>query len=145
MRGFVDANYYRDGAAAVKSAQVNTAHLWSGAFCAMVSAVLPYWDREDELRIIARRTLREYAEQPPDVAGQLDAWYHDAKRAGWATPADITRVYKSASILPNQRVVFNIKGNQYRLIVMIHYAHKIVYVRWFGTHQAYDRIDATTV
>ena len=97
------------------------------------------------MRIIARKTLREYADQHPDISGQLDAWYHDAKRADWATPADITRVYGSASILPNRRVVFDIKGNQYRLVVAINYAHKIVYIRWCGTHREYDKIDATTV
>jgi len=97
------------------------------------------------MRIIARKTLREYAEKHPGVSGQLDAWYHDTKRAGWAAPSDITRVYGSASILPNQRVVFNIKGNQYRLVVAVNYPYQIVYIRWFGTHQEYDRIDATIV
>jgi mRNA interferase HigB len=97
------------------------------------------------MRMIARKTLREYVARHPEVSGQLDAWYHDTKRADWSTPADITRVYGSASILPNQRVVFNIKGNQYRLVVAVSYALKIVYVRWFGTHQECDRIDATVV
>jgi mRNA interferase HigB len=97
------------------------------------------------MRIIARRTLREYAVQYPDAAGQLDAWYHDAKRADWATPAELTSVYGSASILPNRRVVFNVKGNQYRLVVAISFEHRIIYVRWFGTHHEYDRIDATTI
>lgn len=97
------------------------------------------------MRIIARKTLREYADQHPEVSGQLEAWYHDTRRADWAAPVDVTRVYGSASILPNQRVVFNIKGNRYRLVVAINYAHKIVYVRWFGTHREYDEIDATTI
>jgi mRNA interferase HigB len=97
------------------------------------------------MRIIARKTLREYAERHPEIAGQLDAWYHDTRRADWATPADLISVYRSASILPNRRVVFNIKGNRYRLVVAINYAHRIVYVRWFGTHQEYDKVDVTTV
>jgi mRNA interferase HigB len=97
------------------------------------------------MRIIARKTLREYAIRYPDAAGQLDAWYHDAKRADWMTPVDITRVYGSASILPNRRVVFNIKGNQYRLVVAINLEYQIIFVRWFGSHQEYDKIDATTI
>ena len=97
------------------------------------------------MRIIARKTLREYAEKHPEILGQLDAWYHDTKRADWATPADITRVYGSASILPNRRVVFNIKGNQYRLIVKIHYNTGIVFVRYVGTHADYNRIDAGSI
>ena len=97
------------------------------------------------MRIIARKTLRAYAIQYPEAAGQLDAWYHDVKRADWATPVEITSVYGSLSILPNRRVVFNIKGNQYRLVVTISFEHRTIYVRWFGTHQEYDRIDATTI
>ena len=97
------------------------------------------------MRIIARKTLREYAIQYPDAAGQLDVWYHDAKWADWATPVEITGVYGSASILPNRRVVFNIQGNQYRLVAAISFEHRIMYVRWFGTHREYDRIDATTI
>lgn len=97
------------------------------------------------MRIIARKTLREYATQYPDAAGQLHAWYHDVKRADWTTPAEITSVYGSASILPGRRVVFNIKGNQYRLVVAISFEHQIIFVRWFGTHREYDRIDATTI
>ena len=97
------------------------------------------------MRIIARKTLREYAVQYPGAARQLDAWYHDTKRADWATPVDLTSVYGSASILPNRRVVFNVKGNQYRLVVMINFEYRIVYIRWFGTHQEYDQVDAATI
>ena len=97
------------------------------------------------MRVIAGKTLRQYAERHPEISGQLEAWYHDTRRADWATPADITRVYRSASILANQRVVFDIKGNQYRLVVAINYAQRIVYIRWCGTHSEYDQIDAATV
>jgi mRNA interferase HigB len=97
------------------------------------------------MRVIARKTLRAYAEQYPDATGQLDTWYHEARRADWVTPADVKSVHGSASILRNNRVVFNIKGNQYRLVVWINYAYRIVYVRWFGSHREYDNVDATTI
>jgi mRNA interferase HigB len=97
------------------------------------------------MRIIARRTLRDYWEQHPDVEAALQAWYHDVKAVTWTSPSDIKRVYATASILPNNRVVFNIRGNQYRLVVAINYAYQIVYIRFIGTHQEYDTIDATTI
>lgn len=97
------------------------------------------------MRIIARRTLREYWEQHPDAEQALQAWYHDAKNATWTSPADIKRTYATASILANNRVVFNIRGNQYRLVVAINYGFGIVYVRFVGTHKEYDTIDAATV
>lgn len=73
------------------------------------------------------------------------AWFADAKRANWKTPADIKRVHRNASVIANNRVIFNIKGNDYRLVVAIQYAFGIVYVRFVGTHAAYDRIDATSI
>jgi mRNA interferase HigB len=97
------------------------------------------------MRVIALRTLRLYWEQHPDVRESLQAWYHDAKAATWSTPADIKSVYQNASILGNNRVVFNIKGNHYRLVVAIRYDYGIVYIRFVGTHQEYDKIDASTV
>ncbi|MFH1028884.1 MAG: type II toxin-antitoxin system HigB family toxin [Pseudomonadota bacterium] len=97
------------------------------------------------MRVIARKTLRKYWETHPDVRQALQAWYMDASHAHWSSPADIKSVYRNASILPNSRVVFNIKGNQYRLIVRIEYNAEIVYIRFIGTHQEYDRIDAPAV
>lgn len=97
------------------------------------------------MRIIARRTLREFWERHPGSMQPLLAWYADAKCAVWKTPAEIKRQYRNASVLPNNRVVFNIKGNDYRLIVAIHYAFGIVYVRFVGTHAEYDRIDAKNI
>lgn len=99
----------------------------------------------DGMRIIARRTLREFWEQHPDAEQALQAWYHDAKDARWTSPTDVKRMYTTASILADNRVVFNIRGNQYRLIVAINYAYGIVYIRFIGTHKAYDNVDATTV
>lgn len=97
------------------------------------------------MRIIARRALRDFWEQHPDAESALAAWYHDVKQALWYTPADVKQAYATASILPNNRVVFNIRGNQYRLVVAINYRFGIVYVRFVGTHQEYDNTDATTV
>lgn len=97
------------------------------------------------MRIIARRTLRDFWEQHPDAEQVLEAWYHDTKHATWTSPADIKQVYANASILPNNRVVFNIRGNHYRLVVAINYSFGIVYIRFVGTHREYDTIDATTI
>lgn len=97
------------------------------------------------MRIISRKTLREFWDQHPDARQPLQAWYNDASHAEWNSPADIKSVYRNASFLANNRVIFNIKGNHYRLIVVVQYAHGIVYVRFVGTHREYDRIDAATV
>ena len=75
----------------------------------------------------------------------LQAWYNDAKHAKWKSPADIKAVYRSASFIGNDRVVFNIKGNSYRLVVAIRYEYGIVFIRFIGTHQEYDRIDTEKV
>lgn len=97
------------------------------------------------MRIIARRTLREFWEKHPDARQALQAWYADVKRAEWKSPSEIKAIYRTASFLANNRVVFNVKGNQYRLIVVIQYQHGIVYIRFVGTHQEYDRIDAARI
>lgn len=96
------------------------------------------------MRIIARRTLREFWEQYPDAEQALRAWYHDVEQVRWQSPADVRARYANASIVANNRVVFNIRGNHYRLICAINYDYGIVYVRFIGTHAAYDRVDATT-
>jgi len=75
----------------------------------------------------------------------LEAWHYEAKRAQWTTPADIKAQYRSASILKDNRVVFNIAGNKYRLVVRINYDSKTVFVRFIGTHRDYDQIDAEVV
>jgi mRNA interferase HigB len=97
------------------------------------------------VRIISRKTLREFWEKHPDSQQALQAWYHDAKQANWKTPADIKSIYRNASIVANNRVVFNIKGNDYRLVVTIQYQHGIIYIRFVGTHAEYDKIDAATI
>jgi len=97
------------------------------------------------MRVIARRTLREYGERVPEAKAQLDAWFHEAMAAGWKTPADIKEQYASASILKGGRVVFNIAGNKFRLVVGINYELGIVFIKFIGTHAEYDRINAEEV
>jgi mRNA interferase HigB len=97
------------------------------------------------MRIIARSTLREYWQKHPDTEQPLKAWFDDTSRANWKTPSDIKENYANASIIANNRVVFNIKGNNHRLIVHIRYDISIVFIRFIGTHQEYDKIDAATV
>ena len=97
------------------------------------------------MRIIAFRTLREFWQRHPNAEQPLRTWYKNAKRAGWKSPADVKILYRNASIVANDRVVFNIKGNDYRLVVAIDYAYEIIYIRFIGTHRDYDKIDVTTV
>ena len=81
----------------------------------------------------------------PQAEGPLSAWYADARKADWASPDTIRQRYRSASILRSNRVVFDIGGNKYRLVVRINYFYRVVYIRFVGTHGEYDRIDAETV
>lgn len=97
------------------------------------------------MHIISCKKLRGFWEKHPDSRQPLQAWHKAVKRANWTTPSDIKAFDRSASILPNNRVVFNIKGNNYRLIVVIRYEYHKVYIAFIGTHQDYDKIDATTV
>ena len=99
------------------------------------------------MRIIAKRTLREFWERPghQEAEQPLKAWYAEVRRAAWRTPADVKAKYGSASLLPSGRVVFNIGGNKYRLIVLIRYDKQTVFVRFIGTHEAYDQIAAETI
>jgi mRNA interferase HigB len=97
------------------------------------------------LRVIAKKILRDFWVKHPDSEQQLKAWYQEADDAEWKSPRDIKRDYPSASILPGNRVVFNIKGNNYRLIVKINFDYGMVWIRFVGTHSAYDKIDAETI
>ncbi len=90
-------------------------------------------------------TLRAFWKLHPDAEQPLKAWYEEASNASSTQPADIKAQYRSASVLKNRRVVFNIKGNDYRLIVAIAYKLQIVYVKFVGTHAAYDSVDVETV
>jgi mRNA interferase HigB len=97
------------------------------------------------MRIIARRTLKEFWEGHPDAEQPLRAWFANVKQADWKAPADIKRDYRQASFVADNRVIFNIKGNSYRLVASIAYAYGIVYIRFVGTHTEYDRIDAAKI
>ncbi len=97
------------------------------------------------MRIISRKRLKEFAARFPDAEAQLDAWFYETKKARWQTPPDIKEKYQSASILKNGKVVFNICGNKYRVIVRIDYRCGIVFIRFVGTHKDYDKIDAEIV
>lgn len=104
------------------------------------------WDEGKRLmRIIARRTLREFWQRHPDAEQPLKAWFAEATKAHWQSPNDIKQTYRNASIVGNNRVVFNIKGNDYRLIVHVRYDIGILFIRFIGTHREYDQVDATTI
>jgi mRNA interferase HigB len=100
------------------------------------------------VRIIALSTLKVFLGRSSayaDAREPLMAWYRQVKQADWATPAEVKRAIRSASILKDSRVVFNIAGNKYRIVVWINYPYRVVYVRFVGTHRQYDAIDAQTV
>jgi mRNA interferase HigB len=97
------------------------------------------------MRVIAIGTLREFWRKHADVEVPLRAWFAEASRAQWRTPAEIKASHRNASFLANNRVVFNIKGNEYRLVVAVHFNRGLMFVRFVGTHREYDRIDAATV
>lgn len=94
------------------------------------------------MRVIAIRTLKFFWERHPDAERPLRAWYGEAKKAQWQGLQDIKAEYRTASILRNNRVVFNIKGNIYRLVIAVRYEFQIAYIRFIGTHAEYDKIDA---
>jgi mRNA interferase HigB len=97
------------------------------------------------MRVISRKTLRDFYQRHAAARAPLESWFHEAKAAAWKTPKDISARFPSADFLPGNRVVFDIAGNHYRLVTRIHYNTGIVYVRFVGTHAAYDRIDVATV
>jgi mRNA interferase HigB len=103
------------------------------------------------VRVIARGTLNGFVRnrvaraQQAAVKAQLDAWYAEAVKAEWKNSSELKSQYRSASILSAERVVFNIKGNDYRLIVSINYHYQFVLIKWLGTHKEYDTIDAREV
>jgi mRNA interferase HigB len=97
------------------------------------------------MRIIALGTLRDFWRRHPDAEVPLRAWYAIARRAVWRRPPEIKADYRSASFTANNRVIFNIKGNDYRLVVAVHYNRGLMFVRFLGTHRECDRINAADV
>jgi mRNA interferase HigB len=99
------------------------------------------------MRIIAFKALREFFEKPEYADSELSlrAWYHDAKATEWKSSNDLKQQYKNASIVGEGRVVFNIKGNTYRLVVAVDYDFQVIFIRFIGTHKQYDKIDAKKI
>lgn len=97
------------------------------------------------MKIVSVKMLKEFWEQHPETEQHLRAWVDEVKHANWQQPADIKAKYRNASVLKNRRVVFNIKGNEYRLIVAIAYRFSAVYVKFIGTHKEYDAVEAETI
>ncbi len=96
-------------------------------------------------RIIAKRTLREFWDKHADSEQYLKTWYETAKNSNWVSPNAIKQTYINASILKDSRVVFNIKGNSYRLVVKFNFDRQWAFIRFVGTHTEYDKIDANTI
>jgi mRNA interferase HigB len=103
------------------------------------------------MRIIARRTLREFVEKRagqkdrPALKAALDAWFDEVRKAHWTSASDVKRLYRTASVISAERVVFNIKGNHYRLVAATDFEKGIVWIKWIGAHKDYDRIDVKKV
>lgn len=103
------------------------------------------------MRIIARSTLLAFVQSlegkkdQPAVKAALDVWFAEARKARWKNTADIKRMYATASIVNAERIVFNVKGNAYRLVVSVDFEKSIVWIKWMGTHKEYDQIDVTKV
>ena len=96
-------------------------------------------------RIFAKSTLREFWEKYPDSEQYLKTWYDTTMNANWKTPNEVKKNYANASILKNSRIVFNIKGNSYRLVIKFNFDHQLAFVRFIGTHSDYDKINANTI
>jgi mRNA interferase HigB len=103
------------------------------------------------MRVIARRTLRRFVESRTGHKDQtalnaaLEAWFAEVRKATWKSTADVKRLYASASIVSADRIVFNVKGNDYRLVVSVDFEKGIVWIKWLGTHRDYDKIDVRSV
>lgn len=101
--------------------------------------------KKKKLRIISKKILRDFWETHADSEQQLKSWFHETCNAEWKNPNEIKKEYPSASILNNDRIVFNIKGNKYRLIIRINYDYHMVWIRFIGTHSEYDKINANEI
>ena len=97
------------------------------------------------MRVISRKHLNGLAKRFPEAKAELNAWFHESEAAIWANPAHIKQQYGNASILKGSRVVFNICGNKFRLVVKINYPYSVVYVRFAGSHREYDQINAEEI
>ena len=113
---------------------------------------IPFWElfllslkKNNHLRVVAKKILRDFWEIHGDCEQQLKSWFQEASTAEWKNPNQIKLDYPSASILNDNRIVFNIKGNNYRLIVKVTYEYQMIWIRFIGTHAAYDKINANEI
>ncbi|MCD8310632.1 MAG: type II toxin-antitoxin system HigB family toxin [Prevotellaceae bacterium] len=97
------------------------------------------------MRIFTERTIKEYSERHPEAKAALQDWVVEVKRSEWHSFADIKKTFNSVDYVGNQRYVFNIKGNDYRLVVLIQFTPQFVYIRFIGMHKEYERIDCSTI
>lgn len=97
------------------------------------------------VRVFNRSTVEAFGAMHADAREPLRAWFREVEESNWVGPSDVRARYASASILPGDRVVFNIKGNRYRIVVAVKYPFHCVYIRFIGTHAEYDAIDAETI
>ena len=112
--------------------------------------LIPIWDHTifSSVRVIALATLKRFADarsSHTDAREPVMAWYRQVRAADWASPAEVKRDIRNASILKDGRAVFNIAGNKYRIVVWINYPYRVVYIRFIGSHRDYDAIDAQTI
>lgn len=109
--------------------------------------MFPFWERArvQRVRVFNRSTVRAFADEHADARQPLFAWFAEVQRADWRGPENVKASYPSASILPGNRVVFNIKGNRYRIVVAVKHEFFAVYIRFIGAHAEYDEIDAATI
>lgn len=97
------------------------------------------------MRVISKKILRDFWERHNDCEQQLKAWYQEASKSTWKSPNEVKEEYPNASIVNEGRIVFNIKGNRYRLIVKINFDHQMIYIRFVGTHAEYDKVNANEI
>ena len=108
-------------------------------------AILYICNRKSGMRVISKKMLRDFWEKHPDSEQQLKTWFKEAFKASWNDPAEIKKQYSTASILKGSRVVFNICGNRYRLVVLINYSRNWIFIRFIGNHRDYDKINAEKI
>ena len=97
------------------------------------------------MRIISRKTLKDYCDVHPEIKSQIDSWYYEVKHADWGSPNDVRNDFPKARIIGKTRIIFNILNNRFRLIAKVNFKAKIVYIRFIGTHKEYDKIEVDKV
>lgn len=111
----------------------------------LVTFLLYLQQNKYNVRVIAKRTLRDFWEKHADCEEQLKSWYRETEKSEWTNINELKNDYPSASILKDNRIVYNIKGNNYRLIVKFNFEYGVCWIRFIGTHAEYDKIDANNI